>query len=140
MKETKEMELHRKMQEIEGKYDAITDWGKGKIVITLDAIPNYAGGKGCPDEILTVKVKLAILGTDVLLSVPVLIELEKVGYAGAEEDLNKFCERSISGEQKSYLEIPMIVVGGNRCKKIKSQKRQLSARVNITQVPKRVVK
>ena len=42
MKESEEMELHRKMQEIEGKYEVKTDWGK--ILITLDAIPNYAGG------------------------------------------------------------------------------------------------
>ena len=138
MKEKEEVEFHRKMKEFEGKYPIKTDWGK--VVMTLDAIPNYAGGKGCPDEILTIQIELAILGTDVKLSVPVLIELEKVGYTGAEEDLNKFCERSISGEQKSYLEIPMVIVGGDKYKKLKSQKRQLSTRVNITQVPKRVVK
>ena len=138
MKEKEEVEFHRKMKKFEGKYPIETDWGK--VAITLDAIPNYAGGKGCPDEILTIKIELAILGIDVKLSVPVLIELEKVGYTGAEEDLNKFCERSISGEQKSYLEIPMIVVGGDSYKKLKSQKRQLSARINMTQVPKRIVK
>lgn len=138
MKEKEEVEFHRKMKKFEGKYPIKTDWGK--VVMTLDAIPNYAGGKGCPDEILTIKIELAILGTDVKLSVPVLIELEKVGYTGAKEDLNKFCERSISGEQKSYLEIPMVIIGGDKYKKLKSQTRQLSARVNITQVPKRVVK
>lgn len=138
MKEIEEMELHRKMKEIEGDYEVKTDWGK--IVITLDAIPNYAGGKGCPDEILAVKVKFAILSTDVELSSPVLIELEKIGYSGAEEDIKKFCERSISGEQKSYLEIPMIIVGGDAYRKLKPQHRQLVARVNITQVPKRLMK
>lgn len=138
MREKDEMELHRKMQEIEGKYEAKTDWGK--IVITLDAIPNYAGGKGCPDEILAVKVEFAMLGTDVELSIPVLIEAEKAGYSDAMVDLNKFCERSISGEQKSYLEIPMIVVGGDNYKKLKSLHRQLVARFSMTQVPKRVIK
>ena len=137
MKESEEMELHRKMQEIEGKYAVKTDWGK--IVITLDAIPNYAGGKGCPDEILTVKVGFAILGTDVELSTPVLIEAEKAGYSDAMIDLDKFCRRSISGEQKSYLEIPMIVVGGDNYKKLKSQKRELTARFNMTQVPKMMI-
>lgn len=138
MKEIDEMELHRKMKEIEGDYEVKTDWGK--IVISLDAIPNYAGGKGCPDEILVVKVKFTILGTDVELSSPVLIELEKIGYSGAKEDIRKFCERNISGEQKSYLEIPMIIVGGDAYKKLKPQDRQLVARFNMTQVPKRLMK
>jgi hypothetical protein len=138
MKESEEMELHRKMQEIEGKYEVKTDWGK--ILITLDAIPNYAGGKGCPDEILTVKVEFAILGTDIELSTPVLIEVEKAGYGDAIVDLDKFCGRSIPGEQKSYLEIPMIVVGGDNYKKLKSKEKQLTARFNITQVPKRIIK
>ncbi|MCL0074256.1 hypothetical protein M1O50_05245 [Dehalococcoidia bacterium] len=140
MKEKDEMEFHRKMQEIEGKYEVKTDWGN--IVITLDVIPNYAGGKGRPDEILVVKLDFAILGTDVKLSVPVLIEVAtKGGWSGdAKVDLEKFCERTISGEQQSYLEIPMIVVGGDSYKKLESKKGQLTARFNITQVPKRVVK
>lgn len=138
MKEKEEFEFHRKMKKFEGEYLVKTDWGK--IVVTLETIPNYAGGKGCPDEILVLKIEFGILGTNVQLSVPILIELEKIGYAGAEEDLNKFCKRSISGEQKSYLEIPMIIVGGNDCIKLKSQQKQLSAQVNITQVPKRIVK
>lgn len=138
MKEKEEAEFHRKMKKFESKYQIETDWGK--IAITLDAIPNYAGGKGCPDEILVVKVKFAILGTNVELSSPVLIELEKIGYSGAKEDLRKFCERSISGEQKSYIEIPMIVIGGNEYKKLKSQQKQITTRVNVTQVPKRIIK
>ena len=138
MKERAEMEFHRKMKAIEGKYEVRTDWGK--IAITLDAIPNYAGGKGCPDEILTVNVKFAILGTDIELLTPVLIELGKVGYSDAVVDLNKFCKRSISGEQKSYLEIPMIIVGGDDYKKLRSREKQLTARFNLTQVPNRMIK
>ena len=138
MREREEAEFHRKMKKIEGKYQIKTAWGK--IVVILHAIPNYAGGKGCPDEILVVKVKVPILGADVELSIPVLIELEKIGYSGAKEDLNKFCKRSISGEQKSYLEIPMIVIGGDSYRKIKKEGRELTARFNITQVPKRMIK
>jgi len=136
--EKEETKFHRKLKQIEGKWQVKTEWGS--IDVILEAIPNYAGGKGCPDEILVVKVKIPILGTDVELSTPVLIELEKIGYSKAEEDLNKFCERSISGEQESYLKIPMIVIGGDSHKEmIKSEKKELSARFNITQVPKRMV-
>lgn len=137
MKESEEMVLHRKMQEIEGKYDVETKWGK--MVVTLDAIPNYAGGKGCPDEIVTVRVKFALWGTDIELSTPILIEGEKAGYSAALADLDKFCERSILGEQKTYLEIPMIIIGGGSYKKVKSIERQLIARFNATQVPKRIM-
>lgn len=139
MKDNDEMEIHRKVQQIAGKYESETEWGNGKIIITLDAIPNYAGGKGCPDEILNVTVSFAIFGTDIRLSAPVLIEGEKAGYGSAVEDLHKFCERSVSGEQKSYLEIPMIVVGGQSYKKLKSSNRQVNARFNMTQVPKRII-
>lgn len=136
MAEKEETKFHKKMKEIEGEWQVKTKWSK--INISLEAIPNYAGGKGCPDEILVVKVKIPILGTDVELSTPILIELEKIGYSGAEEDLNKFCKRSLSGEQKSYLEIPMIVIGGDSYRKVKSEKRELIARFNIIQIPKRI--
>lgn len=139
MKDNDEMEIHRKLQQIAGKYESETAWGNGKIIITLDAIPNYAGGKGCPDEILNVTASFALFGTDIRLSAPVLIEGEKAGYGSAVEDLHKFCERSVSGEQKSYLEIPMIVVGGQSYKKLKSSNRQVNARFNMTQIPKRVI-
>lgn len=139
MKESDEMELHRKMQTIVGKYEAETEWGNRKIIVNLDAIPNYAGGKGCPDEILTVTVSFAMLGTDIRLSTPVLIESEKAGYSSALADLQKFCERSISGEQRSYLEIPMIVIGGQSYKKLRPTNRQLTARFHMTQVPKRII-
>jgi len=138
MKERDEMELHRKMKTIEGEYEAKTDWGK--IAITLDAIPSYAGGKGRPDEILTIKVKFAILGANIELSIPVLIELAKVGYSDALVDLKEFCERSILGEQKSHVEIPMIAIGGDCYKKLRSQERQLTARFNLTQVPMRMIR
>lgn len=66
------------------------------------------------------------MGTTIESLAPVLVEAAKVGYSDAMIDLDKFCERSISGEQKSYLEIPMIVVGGDNYKKLKSIERQLT--------------
>lgn len=138
MSERNEMDFHRKLKVVEGKYEAKTDWGK--ITITLEAIPNYAGGKGRPDEILVVGVEFAILGTDVKSSIPVLIELEKAGFNDAVIDLNEFCDRSTSGEQSSHLEIPMIVIGGDSYKKLPSQERKLTAHFSLTQVPKRMVK
>jgi hypothetical protein len=137
MKESEEKEVHTKIHKIVGKYNLETEWGK--IVIILDAIPNYAGGKGCPDEIVTMKVKFALWGTDIELSAPILIEAEKAGYSAALLDLDKFCERSVSGEQKSYLDIPMIIIGGTSYKKLRSIERQLRTRFNMTQVPKRVI-
>jgi|GEM_PF-3161684 len=137
MKESEEMKLHRKMQKIEGKYEVKTDWGK--IVMTLEAIPNYAGGKGCPDEILSVKIEIDYLGTIIRLLAPVLIEEGKAGYSDAIADLDKFCKRSLSGEQKSYLGIPMIAIGGDNYRKLKGIEKQLTARFDMTQVPKRVI-
>jgi hypothetical protein len=138
MRERDEMEFHRNLKVVEGTYEAKANWGK--ITVTLEAIPNYAGGKGRPDELLAIEVKFAILGTDIKLSIPVLIELGKTGFSDAMVDLNEFCERSMSGEQKSHIEIPMIVVGGDSYKKMGPQERQLIARFNLTQVPKRMVK
>lgn len=136
MKEEDEIEVHRKVQKIQGKYEVQTQWGT--IAITLDATPNYAGGRGCPDEIATLRAEFAMLGADIQVSVPVLIEAEKTGYGAAREDLDKFCQRSISGEQKSYIEIPMIIVGGDKYKELGSTQRELAARFNMTQVPKRM--
>lgn len=138
MKERDEMELYRKLKVIEGTYETKTEWGK--ITVTLGAIPSYAGGKGRPDELLAIEVKFAYFGTDIKLSVPVLIESGKAGFSDAVVDLNEFCERSISGEQKSHIEIPMIVIGGDRFKKSGPHERQLTARFVLTQVPKRMVK
>lgn len=137
MRESEEMALHKKMQKIESEYEVKTE--SGKIVMTLDAVPNYAGGKGCPDEIITVKVRFPLLSTNIQLSIPILIEIEKAGYSAAMVDLDKFCERSILGEQKTYLEIPMIVIGGDSYRKLKSIERQLAARFSTTQVPKKSI-
>jgi len=133
-----ERELHKKVQEIAGRYEAINKTNNMKIILDLDAIPHYAGGKGCPDEILRIELSFELLGTKVKLSAPVLIESEKAGASSAIEDLEKFCFRSLSGEQKSYIEIPMLVVGGQRSKRLGTKTKQISAKFPITQIPKRV--
>lgn len=137
MNDSDEIAIHKNVQRIEGKSELKADWGN--ITVVLDAIPNYAGGKGCPDEIVSVTVKFAILGADVELSVPVLIEGEKSGYSNAVIDLQKFCERSISGEQKSYLEIPMIIIGGEHYRKLRPVEKQVKARFSMTQIPRRMI-
>ena len=137
MKETDESLIHRRAKALEGTYPATAPWGG--LVVKLDAVPNYAGGKGCPDEILCVTVEFPAFGAKVAVSVPVLIEGEKAGSDAAKLDLEKFCERSLSGEQRSYLKIPVIVIGGSGPKKLKAVSKQMLAEFSTTQVPKRVV-
>ncbi len=137
MKEIDEVLIHQKAKELEGTYSISTSWGE--LVIKLDAIPNYAGGKGCPDEIISVRVEFPAFGMNVGLTAPVLIEGEKSGKDAAKLDLKKYCERSITGEQRSYLKIPFIVIGGDVHKTTKSVSKQLTAQFNTTQVPKRVI-
>jgi hypothetical protein len=136
MREQEEKALHKKLQPICGEYVCNGEFG---ISITLDAIPNFAGGKGCPDEILTIKTKFSLLGTDIEVMVPVLIELEKAGSNSAMEDLTKYCERSVSGEQSSYIQIPMIVIGGQNQKFVKDDSRTVNAAFSIEQVPTRMI-
>ncbi len=136
MVEREEDKLHMKMKKLEGEWQVNTEWGK--MNITLEAIPNYAGGKGCPDELLIVKINFSMLGINVKLSAPILIELEKSGYSGAKEDLEKFCKRSLSKEQISYLEIPMIVIS-NDYKRIRVKEKELMARFNMIQIPARIL-
>jgi hypothetical protein len=123
-----EMKIHRDI-----------DAGWSNISLDLDAIPNYAGGEGCPDEILTIRLKIPFMGKDIEISVPVLIELEKAGSNAADRDLVKFCERSINDEQNSFLDIPMIVIGGDSNRFIGIEKKPLKARFTINQVPRRMV-
>jgi len=60
------------------------------------------------------KITLPVLGKDVSLQVPILIEAEKAGMSAAMEDLEKFCRRSmlgtLEGGDSSFVEIPMLVV------------------------------
>lgn len=137
MRESDESLIHRKAKEIEGTYSISTTWGE--MVVKLEAIPNYAGGKGCPDEIMCIRVEFPAFGTNVTLTTPVLIEGEKSGSNAAKLDLRKFCERSITGEQRSYVKIPIIVIGGDRYKRLRPTTKQILVQFNPTQVPKRVI-
>jgi hypothetical protein len=136
MKEKEEVEFHRKMKTFEGKYEIKTNWGK--ISLSFEAIPRFAGGKGRPDELLLLRAEFALLGTIAKAAVPILIELEKTGFSDARVDLEEYCKRSISGEEISYLEVPMIIVGG-AYKELAPQERQVVATFNLTEVPKRIV-
>ena len=137
MRDSDESMIHRKAKALEGTYEARASWGS--VVVRLEAVPNYAGGKGCPDEILCVKLEFAAFGTSVELSAPILIEGEKAGSSAAKLDVEKFCSRSVSGVQKSYLKIPVIVVGGSSFKKLRPTSKVLLAQFNTTQVPRRIV-
>jgi hypothetical protein len=137
MKESDETKLHKKLQPFCHEYIAEAEFGK--IYVTLDAIPNFEGGKGCPDEIITVKTKISLLGSDIEVTVPILVELESSGSGNAMKDLQNYSERTISGEQSSYIHIPMIVVGGQNQKFVKDDERILKARFSINQVPIRMI-
>jgi hypothetical protein len=137
MRDADENMIHKKAKELEGSYELKTNWGS--ITIKFDAIPNWAGGKGCPDEVLCLKIGFPAFGTHIELTAPILIEGEKAGSNSAKEDVEKFCNRSITGEQKSYLKIPVIVVGGRRLKKVPTSTKILQAQFNTTQVPRIIV-
>jgi hypothetical protein len=134
MRDVDELMIHKKARSLEGVYEVKTNWGS--VIVKFDTVPNWAGGKGCPDEILCVKIEFPAFGTHIELSAPILIEGEKAGRSAAEEDVEKFCSRSISGEQKSYLKIPVIVVGGTGFKKVRPSTNVLRAQFNTTQVPR----
>lgn len=137
MNQSDEILIHKKAQMLSGTYKADAKWGS--IQISLVAIPNYAGGKGCPDEILQLRVEFPAFGTNIILSAPILIEGEKAGISAAGVDVDKFCERSKTGEQNSYLKIPVIVIGGQVNKRIRPTTQAVQARFMTTQVPRRVI-
>jgi len=137
MRDVDELMIHRKAKALEGTYEAHASWGR--VVVRLEAVPNYAGGKGCPEEILCLRIELPAFGTLVELSAPIHIEWEKAGSSAAKLDVEKFCHRSLSREQKSYLKIPVIVVGGSSFKKLRPTTKGLLAQFNTTQVPRRIV-
>ncbi|MEM4201562.1 MAG: hypothetical protein QXR91_08450, partial [Nitrososphaerales archaeon] len=87
-----------------------------------------------PDEIIGVKVSFPLFGEWASLEAPVLLELEKGGMEASLEDLRKFSERSRTGEQESYVKLPMLVVGKQG--KNKSVKILLNVGVDLREVPK----
>jgi len=111
MKEKDEVKLSRILSNMAGKSKASFPWGE--IEIEVDYVNYSAGGKGCPDSLLILKVQMPVLGKRVLIQMPVLIEAEKAGMDAAMENLEKFCSRSMMGcvenGGSSFIEIPMLV-------------------------------
>lgn len=137
MREKEETEFHRKMKALEGEHEIKTKWGK--INLQLEAIPRFAGGRGRPDEILLVKTELSFIGATAKAVVPVLIELAETGFNDAKVDLEEYCNRSVSGNELSYLEVPMIIIG-NAYKELAPREKQVVAKFNLIEVPKRIIK
>jgi len=136
MKEKDEVRLSRILAKMRGTGQVIFPWGK--ININVDYINYSAGGEGCPDSLLALRITLPVLGEHVSVQVPILIEAEKAGMNAAMEDLSKFCARSmrgtLEGGQTSFVEIPMLVV---REKPEHGQRREdsiLKAHFNIKEV------
>lgn len=133
MKEKDELKLSRVLGQMEGQSEFVFPWGKGTISIKY---VNYsAGGSGCPDSLLLVKVSMPVMGENVSLQAPILVEAEKAGIGAAIQDLDKFCERSTRGAMEnggsSFVELPMLVATPNPVRKETEQTRLLKARFNI---------
>jgi len=112
MKEKDEIRLSRILSKMRGASEAAFSWGK--MNINVEYINYSAGGKGCPDSLLVLYITLPVLGEEVSIQAPILIEAEKAGMSAAMEDLKKFCRRSMRGPLEgggsSFIEIPMLVV------------------------------
>lgn len=133
MKEKDELKLSRTLGEMEGESEFASPWGKVRISVVY---VNYsAGGSGCPDSLLILKVSMPVLGQNVSVQAPILIEAEKAGTSAAIRDLDKFCERStkgaLEGGASSFVEIPLLVVTPNPTRKESDESRVLKARFRI---------
>jgi hypothetical protein len=133
MKEKDELKLSRTLGHMEGESEFVFPWGKGSI--SLKYINYSAGGSGCPDSLLILKVSIPILGRNVSVQAPILIEAEKAGTGAAIQDLDKFCERStkgaLEGGSSSFVEIPMLVVTPTPARKEVEKSRILKAKFKI---------
>jgi len=133
MKEKDELKLSRVLGQMEGQSEFIFPWGKG--TISIKYINYSAGGSGCPDSLLLVKVLMPVLGENVSLQAPILVEAEKAGIGAAIQDLDKFCERSTRGALEnggsSFVEIPMLVATLTPRRKGKEETRVIKATFNI---------
>ena len=131
--EKDELKLSRLLSGMDGESEFTFPWGKGNIQIKY--INYSAGGRGCPDSLLILKVSMPVLGRMVSLQAPILIEAEKAGVSAAIEDLDKFCERSgkgtMEGGGSSFIEIPMLVATQSSSVKEVRETRTIKARFNI---------
>ena len=130
MKEKDETKLSRILYNLQGESTAKFPWGDAQLEIKY--INYSSGGMGCPDSLLIVKISLPILGKNVTIQAPILIEAEKAGMNAALEDLEKFCNRSsigaLEGGASSFLEIPMLVATQNP----KSNKKTISKSLTVS--------
>ena len=133
MKEKDELKLSRELSQMEGQSEFIFPWGKGTIDIKY--INYSAGGSGCPDSLLLIRISMPVLGENVTLQAPILVEAEKAGIGAAMQDLDKFCDRSTKGSLEgggsSFVEIPMLVATPSPNHKGKEETRLIKARFNI---------
>jgi len=133
MKEKDEMKLSRVLGQMNGQSEFVFPWGKG--TINIKYINYSAGGSGCPDSLLLVKISMPILGEHVSLQAPILVEAEKAGIAAAIQDLDKFCDRSIRGALEnggsSFVELPMLVATPIPRRKRQEESRLIKAKFNI---------
>ena len=136
MKEKDEVRLSRILGRMRSESQAVFPWGK--MDIRVDHINYSAGGKGCPDSLLVIRMTLPVLGELVSIQAPVLIEAEKAGMSAAIEDLEKFCKRSmrgtLEGGQSSFVEIPMLVVREKPEHEQRRESSTLKAFFNIREV------
>ncbi len=139
MSESDEMRLSRILRRLEGDAVAKFQWGDAKIKLRY---LNYsAGGRGRPDSLLLLDVEMNVLGQNVVVKAPILIEAEKSGIDAAITDLDEFCTRSskgaLEGGQPSFLEIPMLVTTPSPRVRDRVERRELRAtfRVHETRNP-----
>jgi len=135
-----EAKLHENVEKLRGEWSIKTDWGKIVIKFRPYRI-GYGSKKGRPDELLVVSVSFPLFGEELVLQVPVPLELEsKAGMPASFKDLEIWLERMQKREEEDiyykYVEIPMIVVGKKRQEKTKEI--SLRAKVKIKEVSKNV--
>lgn len=128
-----EAKLHEIVEKIRGVWEIETDWGIIKVAFRPLRI-HYKSIKGVPDEIINIEISFPLFGEWISLEAPVLLELEKGGIEASLDDLRKFSERSQTGEQESYVKLPMLIIGRER--KSKNFNILLSVRVDMREIPK----
>ena len=133
MLEKDEMKLSRILGQMNGQTQFAFPWGTG--TVTVRYVNYSAGGSGCPDSLLLVKVSMPVLSECVDLQAPILVEAEKAGMAAAIEDLDKFCYRSTKGALEnggsSFVELPMLVATPNPRRQGQHESRLLKAKFHV---------
>lgn len=111
-----EARLHEIAEKLRGEWEIKTNWGIIKVAFRPLRL-HYRSVKRTPDEIINIRISFPLFGEWVALEAPVLLELEKGGIQATLTDVRKYSERSQTGEQESYVKLPMLVVGKERKEK-----------------------